>query len=474
MEATRQLVVNKTFVNTINERDFQARLVVFPRSKSAEVANRRRLLIDREPRAVFAASESQQLAADVRASSAGAACPCRTSRKASLRDSTLERREASHDEACSPSADQDGPNLVPREPLPHGNTLETGELLCSITKGAPESSSENERSSVSICELRELQERLRTACLPTGRVSDVEAFVVKPPAAAKGKPLHCLQSTNSISTIAPDTGSGDAEDDRTVAPKKIALMRRMRMVCPSGPVNSTAFTTESLDPMWITTGMNVGSTGSVNTMASIEPFDLPGLPFVTEPEPKHIEIKMGMEAYDGQGEGALQQEGTTAVTTGVATSSQRLPLPPGLGTARASPERVPRYRDLAEVCKRTMSCGGAGAADPVTTLLVRNIPRKYTRHDIIMELKDLGFAGTFDFLHLPLDKKPMHNLGYAFVNFIDKSFANSAMQLIPGHEFKLYRKRCFRKFAGVSLSSTQALERSMQRHGDSAVNAARI
>jgi len=402
------------------------------------------LLIDSEPKA------------DVRASSAGAACPCRTTRKDTLRGTTPESCEASHDEACSPSADQDGSSVVPRKPWPCRSTPESDELLCGITKGTTGSSSENERSSVSVCELRDLQERLRTACLPTGRVSDLAAFAVKPPASAKGKLRHHMESPSSVSTM--DTGSDDLEDDKAGTPKRATSLRRMQMVCLPGPVNSTVSTTDSLDPLWITTRMkNVGSTSSVNTSASVEPFDFPGLQIVAEAEPKHIEIKKDIEEHKSQGEGTLQQEGVTSVAISMAANSQRWP------------KQVPWHRDLAKDFKMTMS---RGAADPVTTLMIRNIPHRYTRRDLIVELEGLGFAGGFDFLYLPLNKNPTLNLGYAFVNFIKKSVAELALQTIPGNQFKLYRMSGSRKLAKVSVAYIQGLERNMKHYSGSAVNAA--
>ncbi len=42
--------------------------------------------------------------------------------------------------------------------------------------------------------------------------------------------------------------------------------------------------------------------------------------------------------------------------------------------------------------------------DPRTTLMVRNIPNKYTIQDLSYEI-DLNFANTYDFLYLPCDIK---------------------------------------------------------------------
>ena len=53
-----------------------------------------------------------------------------------------------------------------------------------------------------------------------------------------------------------------------------------------------------------------------------------------------------------------------------------------------------------------------------TTLMLRNIPNKYTLNNVIEEI-DRSFWGKYDYINLPIDYERKLNLGYAFINFVD-------------------------------------------------------
>jgi len=52
----------------------------------------------------------------------------------------------------------------------------------------------------------------------------------------------------------------------------------------------------------------------------------------------------------------------------------------------------------------------------LTTLMLRNLPIRYTRDCLVKLLHSMGFAGTLDFLYFPIDFETHGALGYAFVN----------------------------------------------------------
>jgi len=55
--------------------------------------------------------------------------------------------------------------------------------------------------------------------------------------------------------------------------------------------------------------------------------------------------------------------------------------------------------------------------DEYTTIMLKNIPNKYTREMLVKELRKQGFTGQYDFLYLPTDFANDANPGYCFVDF---------------------------------------------------------
>lgn len=70
----------------------------------------------------------------------------------------------------------------------------------------------------------------------------------------------------------------------------------------------------------------------------------------------------------------------------------------------------------------------------ITTVMLRNIPNKYTRSGLLSALVDKGFDPTIDCnnLYLPMDASSGCNLGYAFLNFTSHAKALEFMQQFDG------------------------------------------
>ena len=75
--------------------------------------------------------------------------------------------------------------------------------------------------------------------------------------------------------------------------------------------------------------------------------------------------------------------------------------------------------------------------DPRTTLMIKNIPNKYTIGTFLDEI-NVEFRNKYDIFYLPIDYGNKCNLGFAFINFVDP------MHII--HFYELYRGKRWRRF----------------------------
>lgn len=126
--------------------------------------------------------------------------------------------------------------------------------------------------------------------------------------------------------------------------------------------------------------------------------------------------------------------------------------------------RVPRREKLAEKFSQ------APTDAPPTTMMIRNIPNRYSQRELIRELETLGFAGTFDFFYAPIDAGTLGNVGYAFVNFIDPAWAAKCNRMINGYPFRRHQQKHRKKVASVSVAHLQGLQANIQHYQNAAVN----
>jgi hypothetical protein len=113
----------------------------------------------------------------------------------------------------------------------------------------------------------------------------------------------------------------------------------------------------------------------------------------------------------------------------------------------------------------------SGDARP-TTMMIRNIPRRYTQEHLLKDLNDLGFTGTFDFLHIPMDKSTSACVGYAFINFMDSAWAAKCIDSFHNYPFNQHQHGSS-KMAQVSVARVQGLENNLNQYQSSAGNASK-
>ncbi|CAN0915915.1 Protein MEI2-like 4 [Linum grandiflorum] len=86
----------------------------------------------------------------------------------------------------------------------------------------------------------------------------------------------------------------------------------------------------------------------------------------------------------------------------------------------------------------------ARGEDSRTTLMIKNIPNKYTSKMLLAAI-DEYCRGSYDFLYLPIDFKNKCNVGYAFINMTDPQ------QIIPFH--KAFNGKKWEKFNSEKVAS---------------------
>lgn len=122
----------------------------------------------------------------------------------------------------------------------------------------------------------------------------------------------------------------------------------------------------------------------------------------------------------------------------------RLPPPPGLGVApkrRAAPvfeaqdptivdpnpsitvaelhklRHAPPMEEATVETEQTEKKEMPHLSPGCTTVMLRNIPNKYTREMLYAQLQAAGYTTEVDFLYLPIDFRNRCNVGYAFLSF---------------------------------------------------------
>lgn len=89
------------------------------------------------------------------------------------------------------------------------------------------------------------------------------------------------------------------------------------------------------------------------------------------------------------------------------------------------------------------------------TVMMRNLPNRYSQHMLLDEIARAGFARAFDFLYLPIDQDTKANKGYAFINFLDDKQSWMFKAAFEGRQLRNFRSS---KLVSVNPAMLQGLE----------------
>jgi len=102
-----------------------------------------------------------------------------------------------------------------------------------------------------------------------------------------------------------------------------------------------------------------------------------------------------------------------------------------------------------------------------TTVMMRNLPNKYTQRLLLADINEAGFIGTFDFLYLPIDTETNANKGYAFINFSEPGFAWMFKQAYEGRRMPRFNSD---KVVSVFVATLQGFDANYAHYAHSRVN----
>jgi hypothetical protein len=101
-----------------------------------------------------------------------------------------------------------------------------------------------------------------------------------------------------------------------------------------------------------------------------------------------------------------------------------------------------------------------------TTVMLRNIPNKYTQPTILEAMDARGFRGSYNFFYSPIDFKNACNMGYAFINFVNHGEAVRFMAAFKGYQLPAKSS----KVCDTCWARVQGLKANVEHYRNSPVN----
>ena len=93
-----------------------------------------------------------------------------------------------------------------------------------------------------------------------------------------------------------------------------------------------------------------------------------------------------------------------------------------------------------------------------TTLMIRNIPIKFTQEELL-ELVNENFEAQFDYFYLPKDNKTQCGVGFAFINFVDALYIVEFFLQFNCIKWSDKIQKCnSNKYCDITYANVQGLE----------------
>eukprot|EP01053_Blabericola_migrator_P000517 Blabericola_migrator_1__516@NODE_1126_length_5351_cov_323_551476_g768_i0_p2_GENE_NODE_1126_length_5351_cov_323_551476_g768_i0NODE_1126_length_5351_cov_323_551476_g768_i0_p2_ORF_typecomplete_len389_score39_68RRM_2/PF04059_12/1e36RRM_1/PF00076_22/1_2e04RRM_1/PF00076_22/0_074Smg4_UPF3/PF03467_15/1_1e04Smg4_UPF3/PF03467_15/0_034_NODE_1126_length_5351_cov_323_551476_g768_i038284994 len=139
--------------------------------------------------------------------------------------------------------------------------------------------------------------------------------------------------------------------------------------------------------------------------------------------------------------------------------------PSSRGSVEVSPAELMESLSAFEQTKRMPLEDLPMPSHDKTTIMLRNIPNKYTQA-MLLEAVNQDFRGLYDFFYLPIDFKNKCNVGYAFINFIHPYYAELFSTKFAGLKLTAFKSK---KICEVSWGRVQGLRANIEHYRNSAI-----
>ena len=98
--------------------------------------------------------------------------------------------------------------------------------------------------------------------------------------------------------------------------------------------------------------------------------------------------------------------------------------------------------------------------DRRTTIMIKNIPNKFTR-EILLNIIDQNFRGTYDIFILPTDSNQFKNFGYCFINFTNSYYIPYFYYMFNGNKWSFTNSK---KICEITYSKIQGKNKLLNHY----------
>jgi hypothetical protein len=137
--------------------------------------------------------------------------------------------------------------------------------------------------------------------------------------------------------------------------------------------------------------------------------------------------------------------------------------------AEQNEKNEPREVSPEIAAMREIAANGGGLSG-CTTVMMRQVPFRYTQRKLLREINSCGFMGQYDFIYLPMDPRSHANRGFAFLNMISAEAAEDFYNKFNGQYLRHFSAE---KALSVLPADLQGFEENALQYASTAAHRGR-